>query len=80
MRSKDDESLIEVNCTKMKDAADPQPIYGRLQKVDLNWCDEDGEVIYGAVFAIEDAPAVTGKVESEYKSENYQMRGGNQVL
>jgi hypothetical protein len=69
MRSKDDESLIEVSCTKMKDAADPQPIYGRLQKVDLNWCDEDGEVIYGAVFAIEDAPVAANKVESEYKSE-----------
>lgn len=70
MRSKDDESVIEVSCTKMKDAADPQPIYGRLQKVDLNWCDEDGEVIYGAVFAIEDAPATQPeKKESEFKSE-----------
>lgn len=69
MRSKDDEDLIEVSCTKMKDAEDPKPLYGRLQKVDLNWFDEDGEAIAGAVFAIEDAPVPSTKQESEFRSE-----------
>lgn len=68
-RSKDNESLIEVTCTKMKDAADPEPLYGRLEKVDLNWCDEDGEVIYGAVFVIEDKPEQTEKKQSGVSSE-----------
>ena len=38
----------------MKDAEMPQPIFGRLQSVDLGWIDEDGEVIAGAVFVRED--------------------------
>lgn len=84
MRSKDDDKLIEISCTKMKDAQDPAPIYGRLERVDLNWADEDGEVIYGAVFAIEDVTPVTQQPESQFRSEirkfsNAWWRAGAQV-
>lgn len=85
MRSKDDDKLIEVSCTKMKDGPDPEPIYGRLAPVDLGWADEDGEVIYGAVFAIEDAPAPAEKKESEFRSEirkfsNAWWKAGAEVM
>jgi hypothetical protein len=85
MRSKDDDKLIEVSCTKMKDGPDPEPIYGRLSPVDLGWADEDGEVIYGAVFAIEDAPAPAEKKESEFRSEirkfsNAWWKAGAEVM
>jgi len=50
--SKKDE-LIEVSCTKMKDAEAPTAFFGKLQPVALGWIDEDGEEIKCAVFAIE---------------------------
>jgi RecA-family ATPase len=45
------EDVIEVSCTKMKDAEMPQPLHGKMQTVALGWVDEDGEEIKGAVFA-----------------------------
>jgi hypothetical protein len=56
--SKTENEAIEVSCTKMKDAAEPSPIYGHLQTVDLGWIDEDEQPITGAIFA---------KVDGEHK-------------
>lgn len=56
--SKTENDTIEVSCTKMKDAAEPSPMYGELQAVDLGWTDEDGQPITGAIFA---------KVDGEHK-------------
>ena len=50
--SKNDD-VIEITCTKMKDAELPQPILGRLERIPLGWIDEDGEEISGAVFRID---------------------------
>ena len=47
------EGVIEISCTKMKDAEPPAEFYGRLETVPLGWVDEDGEEIKGAVFAVE---------------------------
>lgn len=51
---KSGEDLIEVHCTKMKDALEPEPIFGTLEQVDLGWVDEDGENQPGAVFVMSD--------------------------
>ena len=47
------EGMIEISCTKMKDAEPPAEFYGRLESVPLGWVNEDGEEINGAVFAVE---------------------------
>lgn len=65
MRSKDDESVIEVSCTKMKDAAEPAIMHGKLETVDLGWLDEDNEPMPGAVFAITDAPESTTREKKD---------------
>lgn len=54
--TKSDSSIIEVACTKMKDAEPPEPFFGRLESVPLGWLDEDGEEINGAVFMLDDNP------------------------
>lgn len=55
LASKSDD-LIEISCTKMKDAEAPANFYGKLQSVPLGWIDEDGEDITGAAFVIENNP------------------------
>lgn len=53
--SKRDDKVIEISCSKMKDAPDDLPIlYGKIESVSLGWFDEDGEELKGAVFAIHD--------------------------
>ena len=47
---KEENDLIKVECTKMKDGKEPEPLYGDLEEVDLGWMDEDGEAQPGAVF------------------------------
>jgi len=65
---KADES-IEVICTKMKDTEEPQPIFGKLKQVSLDWFDEDGDEIKGAVFAIDDNPSISPKKESDISKD-----------
>ncbi len=48
-----EDGLIEVSCTKMKDAEPPKSFYGKLEQIDLGWPDEDGSAIMGAVFTME---------------------------
>lgn len=50
------DGAIEVSCQKMKDAKEPDNLYGELEPVNLGWVDEDGEPIIGAVFRLTDAP------------------------
>lgn len=47
---------IEISCTKMKDAEQPEPLFGKLETVQLGWIDEDGEEIKGAVFMHDENP------------------------
>lgn len=68
-RDKNDEDLIKVACIKMKDAPETEPFFGRLQPVDLGWADEDGEVIQGAVFAIDENVSADEQPESVFRSE-----------
>lgn len=64
------DGLIEVSCTKMKDAEEPEPFCGRLEPVDLGWLDEDGIEIKGAVFQmVDDVPEKKQKKESEYAKD-----------
>lgn len=67
MRNENDQDLIEISCRKMKDAPSFETIYGRLNRVDLGWTDEDGEPIEGAVFAIEQNPMSGDKEHKESK-------------
>lgn len=52
MLTRNSEDIIEINCTKMKDAEQPFKMFGNLKSVDLGWVDEDGDEIKGAVFEI----------------------------
>ena len=54
--------VIKISCEKMKDAQEPEPLFGSLEYVNLGWTDEDGEEIKGAVFKLRD-----GYVESPKK-------------
>ena len=64
------EDVIEVSCTKMKDAEPPKEFFGRLEKVPLGWVDEDGEEIVGAVFAIDNNfTKVDTKKESDIQKD-----------
>jgi hypothetical protein len=67
--SKKEDKRIEICSTKMKDAEDPKPLYGRLQSVPLGWVDEDGEEIKGAVLVEEEAPP-EGQTEKKEKPES----------
>lgn len=51
---KSGDNIIEIKCTKMKDALEPEPFFGTLEAVDLGWVDEDGENQPGAVFVMSD--------------------------
>lgn len=62
--------MIEISCTKMKDAEPPQEFYGRLESVPLGWVDDDGDEIKGAVFMIEDnPPAKEEKQDTEIQKD-----------
>lgn len=50
----ENEDTIRVTCTKMKDAPEPQDLFGELQPIDLGWVDEDGEPLKGAAFITKD--------------------------
>lgn len=82
--SREDDGLIKIECSKMKDAEMPQPIFGRLQSVDLGWIDEDGEVIAGAVFVREDnqpEKSKTSQVSAEIKKiTNAWWHGSAELL
>jgi len=60
---KDDQKVIRVTSTKMKDAPDPDPIAFRLATVELPFKDEDGNPVTSAI--LDDTaylpPAVQGK-------------------
>jgi hypothetical protein len=47
--SRSKNNVIEIECVKMKDAPEPSGICAELASVDLEWIDEDGEQIAGAV-------------------------------
>ena len=66
MLSYEAENVIKVSCTKMKDAPEPDNLYGELCEVDLGWIDEDGEQINGAVFKLRDYQPV--KKETGYEA------------
>jgi len=75
--SRDEDGTIEIKSTKMKDAEQPPDFYGRLQKVDLGWVDEDGEPLTGAVFVpVEghekraESNRATGEVNSQAEFED----------
>jgi hypothetical protein len=53
--------LIEITSTKMKDAVSPDPIYGELCEVELDWRNEEGERERSAIFRLSDAPPVLRK-------------------
>ncbi len=62
---KTDDGAIEIMCTKMKDAENPAPIYGSLQKIPLGWFDEDNEEMVGAVF----------EIDAEYAPKKKEKKG-----
>lgn len=70
-----DGPLIEVSCTKMKDAEPPAPINGTLQRVPMGWLDEDGEEIVGAVFVRCDPPAPQPKRDSKIEAHRKVFEG-----
>jgi len=61
--SKTANDLVEITNTKMKDARLSEPIYGRLDEVDLGWIDEDGNAMTSAVFALTDERPAEAKRE-----------------
>lgn len=69
--SKANADVIKVSCEKMKDAQEPESIFGLLEYVNLGWTDEDGEEIKGAAFALEhgfvENPKKSSKVETDMK-------------
>ena len=48
---------IKIECVKMKDAPEPDPITVELRAVKTGWIDEDGEEIIGGVIAKTDCEA-----------------------
>jgi energy-coupling factor transporter ATP-binding protein EcfA2 len=46
--------IVTVSSTKMKDAKPPAELHGRLEQVELDWLNEDGEKETSAVFEITD--------------------------
>ena len=62
--SVDTGETVRVDCLKMKDRPEPEPVWFDLQSVDLGWVDEDGEPFPGAV-AIECSKPVAEKRETE---------------
>lgn len=42
--------VIKIDCAKMKDAPESEPLWGRLKPVDLGWVDDDGQIINGVTF------------------------------
>lgn len=66
---KSGDNIIEIKCTKMKDALEPEPFFGTLEAVDLGWVDEDGENQPGAVFVMSDhEPIKPDKLHADKKA------------
>lgn len=71
---KNDDELIEISCTKMKDAESPESIFGELQRVPLNWFNEDNEQVIGAIFKATDKPQNTlGVGEESFNAEHFGL-------
>ena len=64
-RAQGSEDLIELSCTKMKDAEAPQTLYGKLSPVELGWINDDGDEIKGAVFTIETNPQLESQLSKK---------------
>ena len=69
MLTKAEENIIEINCTKMKDAEQPIKLHGQLEQVDLGWVDEDGDEIRGAVFQLVNNYTAPPKKENDNVSK-----------
>lgn len=50
----ENEDTIKITCTKMKDAQEPEDLFGTLEPIDLGWVDDDDEPIMGAVFMLKE--------------------------
>lgn len=48
--SKNESDIVTVSSTKMKDAKPPSELHGRLEQINLDWVNEDGEKETSAVF------------------------------
>lgn len=72
-KAEEDKEVIKISCSKMKDTAAPEDIFGQLQSVDLGWVDEDGEDIKGAIFKLTNTPEKKYK-ESEFIKEVTMFR------
>jgi len=85
----EEEGVIKITCTKMKDAQKPKDIFGELEVVDLGWVDEDNEPITGAVFRIKDYQPKDNQKETKKVStydknrklfENAWWASGSEVI
>ena len=60
---------ITVSCAKMKDGPAPEPLYGRIESVELPWRDDDGVAITGAVWSQTAEPEETPDEEAQERRE-----------
>jgi hypothetical protein len=61
--------VIKISCEKMKDAQEPEPLFGSLEYVNLGWTDDDGEEIKGAVFELRTDYVETTKKEPKVNDD-----------
>src|SRR5699024_3093982 len=70
--STEGDDLIKIQCTKMKDGKEPDPVFGELQEINLGWYDTKGKAQPGAVFQSVDhhetKPDQNHKYKHEFKS------------
>jgi hypothetical protein len=71
--AKGEGELLEISCTKMKDAEPPATFAGRLAPVALGWLDDEGQEIIGAVFERSDeTPQPKASAKKASPSEKFR--------
>lgn len=66
-----DKDVIKISCTKMKDTAEPNDLFGALESIELGWVDEDGEPINGAAFMLDNTYQEIDKAPKDSKASGY---------
>lgn len=59
------DDVLAITCTKMKDALPPDPLHGGIKTVELDWVDDEGDPVCGAVFVETEAPIKVEKTDSK---------------
>ncbi|WP_288131786.1 AAA family ATPase [Microbulbifer sp.] len=67
------DDVVTLTCQKAKDHATPEPMYFRMEQVELPWVDEKGDLQSGAVLRLTDGPAAVPSTSGLGKQQQHGL-------